>query len=424
MANAFSREERVAFLEMCKGFEDDLVLSLRTSKYNTDQTMMERAGDTIWRSSPYIANSYSGLDQSSNFTDIAQLSVPATIGHSKSVPWKMSAKELRDMLQTNRFGIAARQKLASDVNSQITNTAAYQGTVFIKRSSAASGFDDVAAIDSACARNGIPTDGQVSSVYSAADYNNMASNLATRDNLTAGITSEAFRRAYVGEVASIETFKTGTALRLTAAAGTGVTVNGANQYHVPVATSTAATGETSNVDNRTQNLAITVTSGTVKVGDAFTIAGVYEVHQITKEATAELKTFRITAIVSGAGGTGTVTISPAIISNGGSTRPEIQYQNVSATPANGAAITFLNTADAYMNPWFHYDAIELLPGRYEVEENAGMHVLRATLDNGMMVMMSKQAEIGGLDSKYRVDTFFGTVCKAPEMAGVTMFSQT
>lgn len=424
MANAFSKEERVAFLELCKGFEDDLVMSSRVARYNTDQTQMERSGDTIWRPVPYILNSYDGIDQSSNFDAVEQLSVPATIGTSKSVPWIMSPTELRDALQNNRLGTAARQKLASDVNERITNTAAYQGSVFIKRGSAASGFDDLAAINTACGRLGIPMAGEVSAVFSSADYNSMASNLATRDNLTAGITSEAFRRAYVGEVADVETFRTGTALRLVAAAGVSVTVNGAAQYHVPKATSTAATGEISNVDNRTQSLAITVSSGTVKVGDAFTIANVYEVHHITKQATDTLKTFRITGIVSGAGGTGTVTISPAIVSGTGGTRPELQYQNVDAAPANGAAITFLNTVTGYMNPWFHRDSIELLPGRYEVEPNSGMAVMRATLDNGMQVMMTKQSEINALNSKYRVDAFFGTVMKNPEMCGVEMFSQT
>ena len=67
--------------------------------------------------------------------------------------------------------------------------------------------------------------------------------------------------------------------RLVAAAGTTVTVNGANQRYVPAATSTAGSGETSNVDNRTQSLTISVGGGTVKVGDAFTIAGVNAVHR-------------------------------------------------------------------------------------------------------------------------------------------------
>lgn len=424
MANGFSKEERVAFLEMCKGFEDSLVLSRRISKYNTDQTMMERSGNTIWRPMPYIMNSYDGIDQTSNFDDVMQLSVPAQLGYSKSVPWTMSATELRDALQNNRLGSAARQRLASDINTRIMRTACYQGTIFIKRSAAASGFDDIAAVDSACNRLGVPLGGEVSQFLAASDYNGMASNLATRDNLTAGITSEAFRRAYVGEVAGIETFKSDTALRLAAATATSVTVNGANQYWVPKATQTAPTGEQSNVDNRSMSLAITVGGNTVKVGDAFTIAGVNEVHHITKEDTGQPKTFRITEIVSGAGGTGTVRISPAIISATGGSREELQYQNVTAAPADGAAITFLNTVAGYMNPFFHTDALEILPGRYEVETSAGVAVMRASLDNGIGVLMTKSVDHNTLANKYRVDAFWGTVNKQPEMSGIVMFSQT
>ena len=139
-------------------------------------------------------------------------------------------------------------------------------------------------------------------------------------------------------LANFDTYKLDYAYSLAAATATNVTVNGANQYYTPQATSTASTGETSNVDNRYQTLAITAT-GTLAAGDCFTIAGVNSVHMITKQDTGELKTFRV---ITG-GGTGNVVISPPIISGDGGTDAELQYQNVSATPANGAAITFLNT---------------------------------------------------------------------------------
>lgn len=41
-ANAFSKEERVAFEDILEGFQDALVLSRNVAVYNTDQTMMER----------------------------------------------------------------------------------------------------------------------------------------------------------------------------------------------------------------------------------------------------------------------------------------------------------------------------------------------------------------------------------------------
>jgi hypothetical protein len=421
MANAFNKEERVAFENILEGFQDALVLSRNVSIYNTDQTMMERTNNVIWRPMPYIAQSFSGTDMTSNFKDSTQLAVPASSGFSRSVPWTLTASELRDSLQEGRLGDSAKQKLASDINTSLMTVAANQGTLVVKRTSAASGFDDVALAEAAMNEIGVqPFDRYLA--LSTRDYNGMASNLAGRQTLQ-GKPVTAYEKAYVGTVASFETYKMDYATRLTAAAGTTVTVNGANQYFTPRATSTAGTGETANVDNRYQNLTIAVSSGTVKVGDAFTIAGVNSVHAITKQDTGQLKTFRITAIVSGAGGSGVVTISPPIISGGGSTDAELQYQNVTATPANGAAITFLNTAAAYVNPFWQKDALEILPGRYAVPADAGAAVMRATTDQGIELVMQKQYDINTMRVKYRLDTLFGVVNKQPEMSGIILFSQ-
>ena len=91
MPNAFNKEERVAFENILEGFQDALVLSRNVSIYNTDQTMMERTNNVIWRPMPYIAQSFSGTDMTSNFKDFTQLAVPATIGFNRSVPWVLTA---------------------------------------------------------------------------------------------------------------------------------------------------------------------------------------------------------------------------------------------------------------------------------------------------------------------------------------------
>ncbi len=422
MANAFSKEERVAFEDILEGFQDALVLSRNVSVYNTDSTMMERTNDIIWRPQPYIAQSFDGTDMTSNFKDFTQLAVPSTIGFSKSVPWTLTAKELRDALQEGRLGDAAKQKLASDINVAVMNVASQQGTLVVKRTAAASGFDDVAQAEAIMNEQGVQSFDRYMAL-STRDYNGMASNLAGRQTLT-GKPLTAYEKAYIGLVASFETYKLDYATRLTAAAGTTVTVNGANQYYTPKATSTAGTGETQNVDNRFQNLTIAVAGGTVKVGDCFTIAGVNAVHHITKQDTGQLKTFRITAIVSGAGGSGVVQISPPIISGGGSTDAELEYKNVTATPANGAAITFLNTVAANVNPFWQKDSLEILPGRYAVPSDAGTAVMRASTDQGIELVMQKFYDINTMKTKYRLDTLFGVVNKQPEMSGIILFSQT
>ena len=424
MANSFSKEEKVAFDNVLEGFQDALVVSRLFKKKEFDGTEAERTGNTFWRPQPYIAQSFTGRDQTANFgRNYTQLSVPASLGYTHSVPLTLSATELRDALQEKNLGKSAMQRLASDINLDCSNVAALTGTVVIKRTTAASGFDDVAACDDAFNRMGVNMDSRRMCLPSN-HYNSMSSNLAGRQTV-AGKVLTAYEKAYVGEVANFDTYKLDYGYRLTAAAGVTVTVNGANQRYVPKATSTAATGEISNVDNRFQNLTIAVTSGTVKVGDCFTIAGVNEVHHITKADTGNLKTFRVTAIVSGAGGSGVITISPPIIAADSSpTDPELQYKNVTATHANGAAITWLNTVSSVVAPFWHGDAFEILPGKYQPKEDSGLAIMSATTDNGITVTMARQGQIGTLDTFYRWDVWYGLVNLQPEMTGIELFSQT
>ncbi|MCJ8979978.1 hypothetical protein K5E07_16955 [Acinetobacter baumannii] len=418
MSNSFSKEERVAFEDMLEGFQDQLVLSKLVNKYRMSDVEAERSNNTIWRPMPYIATSYDGMDQTGNFKDKTQLSVPATIGYKKSSPWILDAQELRDQLQENRLGDAAKQKLASDINVAVTKVASLQGTLVVKRTGAATGFDDVALADAIMNEQGIPMNDRRIALATR-DYNSMAGDLAKRQNVV-GKVQTAYDRAYIGDVAGFDAFKLDYSERLGAATATGVTIGAANQFYVPKETSTAASGEVGNVDNRYQTITVAVTGGALKEGDAFTITGVESVHQITKQATGQLKTFRIVKVNSPT----SVVISPAIISAQGGSEAEKQYQNVSATPANGAVITMLNTATAYANPFWHRDAIELIPARYAVPTNAGAAVLRATTDQGIELVFQKQYDINTMKTKYRLDTMFGVVMVNPEMAGIELFNQT
>jgi len=427
MANGFNKEEVVAFEDMCQGFEDALVMSRLATKYNTDQTTMERANDTIWRPMPFIAQSYDGADASSNFGDNTQLSVPASIGYQKHSTATLTAKELRDMLQEGRLGTAAMQKLASDINVSMATVAAQQGTVVVTKSSAASGYADIAAGEEAFNRVGVSMFDRMLAL-SSKDYNGLAADIAGRQTPNQ-IVRDAYSKSLIGmDIAGFESHKLDYATRQAAELGKTVTIGAANQYYTPAATSTASTGEVGNVDNRYQ--VITIDTGTdnieasVQIGDAFTIAGVNEVHHITKADTGELKTFRVMSIESGTGSAdGTIKISPAIVSNGGSTDAEAQYKNVSATPANGAAITFLNTTAANVNPFWHKDALEILPGRLSIDVDSGAKILRATVENGIEVVMQKQFDINTQKTKYRWDVLYGVVNKQPEMSGILLFSQ-
>ena len=420
MANNFSKEERIAFENLLEGFQDALVLSRNVAVYNTDQTMMERTNNVIWRPMPYIAVSYNGTDMTGNFDDYTQLTVPATIGYQKSVPWIMSATELRDALQEGRLGDAAKQKLASDINVAVLTVAGQQGTLAIKRS-AATGFDDVALVEAVMNETGVPMDSRYLAL-STRDYNGMASDLAKNTRSFGNdISDSALRRAFVGQVASFETYKLDYAQRKAAAAGAGIQINttaAGGNYYTPKATSTSATGETSNVDNRFQTVTVNSTTS-IAVGDSFTIANVNAVHMITKEDTGQPKTFRVIAVPSAT----TLVISPPLIPAQAGVDSTAQYQNCRITSTSAtAAITFLNTTASYLNCFWHKDAIELLPGRYAVPTDAGAAVMRASTDQGIELVMTKQYDIDNMKTKYRLDCLFGVVCKQPEMAGVLMFN--
>lgn len=426
MANSFSKEERVAFEDLLEGFQDALVLSRNVSVYNTDSTMMERSNNTIWRPQPYIAQSINSTPGTaiSSYQGMTQLAVPATLGFSKTVPFELTTLELRDSLQEGRLGDSAKQKLASDINIAIMNAAAGLGSLVVPIAAASGDYDDIALCDAIMNEQGVP-DYDRFLALSSRDYNGLAGNLAVATRSFGNAKSEkAYERSFVGMVAGFDTYKMDYANRQTAAAGGGaLTIDtdgaGTQANFLPQATSTSVGGQI-NVDNRFQVVTVSATTS-VAAGDAFTIAGVFAVHHITKQSTGQLKTFRVVSVNSGT----TMTITPPII--GATTTPtdaQLQYKNVAVeTASNTAAIVFLNVNTASVNVFWQRDSLEILPGRYAVPSDAGVAVMRAATDQGIELVMQKFYDIDSMTIKYRLDTLFGVVNKAPEQSGILLFNQ-
>jgi hypothetical protein len=424
MANAFSKEEIVAFENILEGFNDALILSKNINIYNTNGVTMERARDTMWRPQPYIAQSFNrvvGNTIASEIQTMTQLSVPSTLGFAKCSAWQMNALELRDALQENRLGDAAKQKLASDINLSVMDLAAAQGTLVVDVSTAAGDYDDIALCDSIMNEQGVMADSRYLAL-SSRDYNGMAGNLAVATrSFTGNKSANAYERSYVGPVAGFETYKLDYANRCAANAATvTIATNGAQVRYVPQATTTS-TGGILNVDNRYQTVTVSSSAGVV-AGDAFTIDGIEAVHHITKRSTGELKTFRV---ISVPGGGTTLVISPPIIgANSSPTDAEQQYQNVYVASVSAtASINFLNVAASNINPFWRKDSIELLPGRYAVPDGAGVDVLRASTDQGIELVMTKKFDPLTFQTLYTLDTLYGVVMTNPEMAGILLFNQ-
>lgn len=419
--NNLLKQELVMFDEVVADFEETLLFTRMAETFNLgDAAVSARANDTVWRPMPLQVDSQEGLDQTGNFLGHTELAVPVTVDRVRSVPGTLNSRELRDPNVLRRKGNAAKQKLASDVNDALRRQVAYYGSIVDVRAGAAKGFDDVGSLMAKFDDLGVP-EGDRIVTYSTRDMVKMASDLASRQNLT-GKTQDAYESALVNNIAGFDVFKDSSGIYLPAATATTATVTGGGQRHVPTATvKNPVTGDEHNVDNRSMLLNVAAVGGAFKVGDAFTIAGVYSVNMKNKQPTQELKTFRVIDVKSAT----SIEIVPAIVCDDydDATSAESAYKNVSATPAGGAAITMLNKNAGYANTAFVKGTLEFIPSTLALDAQDGWATTKATLDNGLTLYYTRQGDINNLSTKYRWDVVFGAALLNPEMAGIQLFNQ-
>ena len=114
-------------------------------------------------------------------------------------------------------------------------------------------------------------------------------------------------------------------------------------------------------------------------GDTFTIANVFSVNPETKQSTGVLQSFVVTAAVSSdAGGNLTAVISPGIVAGGA-------YQNVTARPADNAAMTITSgaaNATYTNNIIWHKDAFTFVSPKQELPGGMDMASQASLADSG------------------------------------------
>lgn len=428
MANSFLKQVTIGWNKFVDNFEDQLVMSKIIGREDVDPREMERSMNVVWRPRKQIMRTVSGSDQSKEFKPKAQLAIPLVIDRRESVTFSMTDEELLDEIQQENMGDGAWQALASIVNVACLQCASTFGTMVIKKTSAASEYQDLANIRTMMSRNGIPYQDRKFAMNST-DYNGIARDLANRADVSARLSTNAYTEALVTRSAGIELFELDYGVAQAAALGGGgltmSTLAGVNDY-APVSTVEGASG-LSPVDNRFQTITGTAAWTGVKKGDAFTISGINEVHPITHVDTGFLKTFRV-ALTPAAGSTSLV-ISPPIISNqlvNGLITSEAanQYQNcVVNTPSATSAIVFLNTVAVQTNPFWAKNAIVLTPGHMAPPKDSGAMIMSATTENGIEITMWRQVDIKTGLCLYRYDVRFGVNAMNPEQMGIALYNQ-
>ena len=153
-------------------------------------------------------------------------------------------------------------------------------------------------------------------------------------------------------------------------------VNGANQGLINSGATDNPYGSTTSLvtDGWTASAALRLNQG-----DTFTIADVFSVNPETKASTGVLQSFLVTANTSSDGsGNATIVISPAIIAGGA-------YQNVTARPADNAAITVTSGAanTTYTNNLiWHRDAFTFVSPKQELPGGMDMAYQASLADEG------------------------------------------
>ena len=420
MANGLAKNELVLFERILMGFNPNNITANQVSKYMAPPMQFERAGLTVHRPIPYISTTTSGLTITPE--DKTQLTVPSSLNTTTNiinVPFQMNAVELNDPQQRDRIVQSALIALSAKVDNVIARKVAQQGTLFVADSAALTTYSQVTKAESAMTLRDVPIMHPRSLILNANDYNALSGNLAQRDSTPLGVSLTAFERSKIPMIGTFDSFKASFMPGITAAAGSGITINGAGQRYIPV--SIDANGN--NVDHRYQTITVNNTTD-VAVGDAFTIAGVNALSMIHKNDTQEAQTFRVISVDSGT----TMTISPAIVvSDGATEQSETDYANCSAVPANGAAITFLNTQPALSNIFFANDSVEIIHGdlsSLELDGSSGVASQVESTDSGIQILFAKGSSVNNLQTTYRLTMWMDATVLNPMMCGNLVGGQT
>ena len=343
--------------------------------------------------------------------DVNETTVPITMEQEFGIDWAFSDYDLTLSIDefTKRYLEPAGKRLAAELDARIATrfyrgVANFSGTAGTTPSTAQSVLDAAVLLDN----NACPRD----------DNRMLALTPLANAKLVGGMSGLFNDQATQGRQLKTGMMATNLGLDFIMSqnlpthtvGGLGGTplVNGANQGLInsgatdnPYASSTSLVtdGWTAAAANR------------LKRGDVFTIAGVFSVNPETKQSTGLLQQFVVTADAASDGsGNLTATIYPAIIAGGA-------YQNVTARPADNAAITVLtgsaNTSYG-QNILFHRDAFTLVTADMEVPN--GMDMAEKAMHEGVALRFVRGFDITNNRRICRFDMLAGYGLLRPEWA--------
>jgi hypothetical protein len=241
-------------------------------------------------------------------------------------------------------------------------------------------FNKVLAARKLLVDNLVPADGDRNVLLNTQDNVDLVDALKGLFNDPSTL-SKQYKEGMMGKTAGFNFYENtllGNQTTGTAAASSGYLINGGSQ-----------SGSTLTVDTGTT---------TWLRGDVFTIANVYRVHPETKVATADLQQFVVTSDTSTSATS--LAISPAIVTSGA-------RQNVSAAPADNAAITKIGSASGVYRPSlaFHKNAFAFATADLVVP--SGVDFAKREVMDGISMRIIRQYDINNDKFPCRLDVLYG-----------------
>lgn len=168
---------------------------------------------------------------------------------------------------------------------------------------------------------------------------------------------------------------------------------------------TASAYEVNGTQVAGSTVAVDTGSGTFVVGDVVTFADVYRLNPVSYESTGELMQFTVTAAL---GAPGNLSISPAMVITG-------PTRNISALPANNAAVVVFGASDTYkVNLAYNKKAIAFCTVPIVLPETA---VQKETINkNGISMSLIGDWDQKNFYQSYRIDMLVAIKVLRPEFA--------
>lgn len=421
MANQTAKTLIAYYDKVLEQMNQDTTMARRVDVDTIDGSALQNANNIYWRNVEQQSPVLDGWDLTGQETGIIEQTYPLRLSDPRNDFVQLRVDELRDEGFMNRRVRASSAKLSSDQNKRIADLVADTGSLFYE--SSAAGFDFVAEADTLYVERQANRDSGASFFLSPRVNQVMASDLASRSDLS-GKPLTAYEEAMIGRnVAGFDLFRGSYVGNIEARTNaTGGTVS-ANVTEVPKGFTTVGADTVQNVDYRVGSIPLGTGEGAnFKAGDVITVSGVNSVGIMDKRDTGQLMTFRVVSV-----DTDTLNVYPKPIAAGqaGITAEQAAYANISAPIESGDTVTAINTTSGRANSFWADDSIKIVNGDAPLDmlnEFDGMKIVSETLDSGVKVYMAYDASLPTLNCRVRLFCWYGLVNADPSRNGNALYT--